>query len=292
MNKCLCAPPSYETLHDTISHLRESHPTVRVFSIGKSVLSKNIYALSLGKLETPSLFVGGIGASQWMTTLLLCRFCEDVCTALEQEDYLAGIDVARVLGNQSVVIIPCLNPDGLDRIAGGDTQGDGQRPGAPVWQANARGVDLRRNFGVGFARWQKENGGKHQNGPGPAGYGGHRPFSEPESRAAAGACISLRARQLYVLETHGEEIQYRYENRAPARAQLMAQVLALSSGYRVTTAKETALWGGLMAWYIEKMNRPGFTVRVGRGGKSPLPLAELEPIYARLVEMLLLGTFL
>lgn len=39
------------------------------------------------------------------------------------------------------------------------------------------------------------------------------------------------------------------------------------------------------------MHRPGFTIEIGRG-KNPLPIEELEPIYARLLEMLLLTMLL
>ena len=41
----------------------------------------------------------------------------------------------------------------------------------------------------------------------------------------------------------------------------------------------------------ESLHRPGFTIEIGRG-KNPLPITELEPIYARLIEMLLAAMIL
>ena len=71
----------------------------------------------------------------------------------------------------------------------------------------------------------------------------------------------------------------------------MAQVLAGSCGYRVATPKGTASHGGFKDWFIEKLGRPGFTIEVGRG-RNPLPVEELDPIYCRIIEMLLLGIML
>jgi g-D-glutamyl-meso-diaminopimelate peptidase len=84
---------------------------------------------------------------------------------------------------RSMLIIPCLNPDGIelalhgsksagamsqltDRISGGDYS---------RWSANARGVDLHRNFGAG---------GRPAGEPASGGFSGQCPMSEPESRAA------------------------------------------------------------------------------------------------------------
>ena len=49
--------------------------------------------------------------------------------------------------------------------------------------------------------------------------------------------------------------------------------------------------GGFKDWFIEKLHRPAFTVEIGRG-RNPLPVEELEPIYARLLEMLLISILL
>ena len=86
--------------------------------------------------------------------------------------------------------------------------------------------------------------------------------------------------------SQGEEIYYRYGENTPARSPLIAQALSLSSGYTLADPAGTASHGGLKDWFIEAFGRPGFTIEIGRG-KNPLPITELEPIYARLIEMLL-----
>ena len=64
--------------------------------------------------------------------------------------------------------------------------------------------------------------------------------------------------------------------------------MAASSGYRVCVPDGLASHGGFKDWFIEKFGRPGFTIEIGKG-ENPLPVQDLEPIYARLFEMMLLS---
>lgn len=71
----------------------------------------------------------------------------------------------------------------------------------------------------------------------------------------------------------------------------MAQVLASASGYKLASPEGTASHGGFKDWFIDCLHRPAFTIEIGRG-KNPLPVEELEPIYARLLEMMLISILL
>ena len=293
------APPSYDRIHRAVCELGETYPFLLAFPIGKSVLGRSIYALGFGELYRGSLFVGGVHGMEWLTTLLLFRFAEDLLRAMTTGEPLAEIDVARALENRSIVIIPCLNPDGVEisvngagsakhlcefveKVSGGDTS---------RWQANARGIDLNHNFDAGFAKVKEM---EHAAGiccPAPTRYGGTIPHSEPESLALVNFCRAMNVRQAYAYHSQGEEIYYRYGECTPARSQLMAQVLSAASGYRLAAPEAMASHGGFKDWFIEKLHRPAFTVEIGRGC-NPLPVEELEPIYARLLEMLLISILL
>ena len=151
-------PPCYANIRRAACELRETYPFVKVFPIGKSVLGRSIYAFGIGELYHGALYVGGVHGMEWLTTLLLFRFTEDLLRAIATGEPLAEIDVNRTLENRSVVLIPCLNPDGVEislngpcsakhlaefvrRVSGGDTS---------RWQANARGIDLNHNFDAGY----------------------------------------------------------------------------------------------------------------------------------------------
>lgn len=151
-------PPSYDNIRRAVCELKERFPFLKTFPIGKSVLGRSIYALGIGDVYRGTLFVGGVHGMEWLTTLLLFRFCEDILSAMTTGEPLADIDMARTLENRSIAIIPCLNPDGVEiSLHGAESAGQlcafvekASGGDASRWQANARGIDLNHNFDAGF----------------------------------------------------------------------------------------------------------------------------------------------
>ena len=283
-------PPVYENIYRAVYDLKGRFDGLRAFPIGESARGRGIFALALGDLRGATLLVGGTHGSEWLTTLLLFRFCEDLLLAQEQGGVLGEIDITKALENHSLVSVPCLNPDGVQIALGKDQPPPKSAPGSP-WQANGNGVDLNHNFDAGWELLHKMEEQEGYIGPGPTRYGGKRPHSEPETRAIAGFCLACDFRRVYAFHSQGEEIYYEYGADTPNRSRLMAEVLAASCGYKVCRPEKIASHGGFKDWFIHTMHRPGFTIEIGRG-KNPLPIEELEPIYARLLEMLLLTMLL
>lgn len=283
-------PPVYENIYRAVYDLKGRFDGLRAFPIGESARGRGIFALALGDLRGATLLVGGTHGSEWLTTLLLFRFCEDLLLAQEQGGVLGEIDITKALENHSLVIVPCLNPDGVQIALGKDQPPPKSAPGSP-WQSNGNGVDLNHNFDAGWELLHKMEEQEGYIGPGPTRYGGKRPHSEPETRAIAGFCLACDFRRVYAFHSQGEEIYYEYGADTPNRSRLMAEVLAASCGYKVCRPEKIASHGGFKDWFIHTMHRPGFTIEIGRG-KNPLPIEELEPIYARLLEMLLLTMLL
>ena len=283
-------PPVYENIYRAVYDLKGRFDGLRAFPIGESARGRGIFALALGDLRGATLLVGGTHGSEWLTTLLLFRFCEDLLLAQEQGGVLGEIDITKALENHSLVIVPCLNPDGVQIALGKDQPPPKSAPGS-AWQANGNGVDLNHNFDAGWELLHKMEEQEGYIGPGPTRYGGKRPHSEPETRAIAGFCLACDFRRVYAFHSQGEEIYYEYGADTPNRSRLMAEVLAASCGYKVCRPEKIASHGGFKDWFIHTMHRPGFTIEIGRG-KNPLPIEELEPIYARLLEMLLLTMLL
>ena len=68
------------------------------------------------------------------------------------------------------------------------------------------------------------------------------------------------------------------------------EILAKSSGYTLTSPdEEIASYGGFKDWFISEFARHGFTVEIGRG-KNPLPISQLNSIYEKIEEMLMIFT--
>jgi len=292
-------PPTYAHVCEAIDYLKSEHADLKVFPIGRSVLGREICALSVGNPMNATLFVGATHGLEWLTTLLLLRFLEDVLEGLKTGGCVSEIDVRKALRNRSLVVVPCLNPDGveialtgtssagckqafIDGISGGNTN---------IWQANANGVDLNHNFDAGWCLLKEMEVKSGIDSPAPTRYGGPHAHSEPETMAMATFCMTYQPRTLYAMHSQGEEIYYRYGDKTPDRSQLMAQILASSSGYELSTPTGLASHGGLKDWFIEKFRRPGFTIEVGRG-KNPLGLDQFDKIYNKIQEMLIIATLL
>ncbi|MCA9660591.1 MAG: hypothetical protein KC486_19780 [Myxococcales bacterium] len=98
--------------------------------------------------------------------------------------------LAALLGRCELWVIPCLNPDGYART----WAASGQAARLSELRANARGVDLNRNFprpgDAPPSRWP----GSGSDRPGDPTYRGPHPLSEPET-----ACLDafLRARPIH-----------------------------------------------------------------------------------------------
>ena len=293
-------PPLFAAQQQAAAWLGERFPWLRVFPIGRSTLGRELYAFGLGDPRGAVLFVGGVHGMEWITTLLLYRFVEDLLRCREENIPLAEMDVGRALAQRPLLVVPCLNPDGVEIALRGPAGAGRLAPlvqklaGETVpcrWQANARGVDLNHNFAAGHTLLRRMEQAAGIFGPAPTRYGGGRPHSEPETQALANLCMALQPRQAVAFHAQGEEIYYHYGPRTPARAQWMGRVLASSSGYRLAEPTGLASHGGFKDWFIQQFGRPAFTIEVGRG-QNPLPVEELSPLYARLVEMLLLAVLL
>ncbi|HIZ54849.1 MAG TPA: M14 family metallocarboxypeptidase [Firmicutes bacterium] len=289
-------PPAFNKLQQKILSLSSQYAALKSFSIGRSVLGRKIYALGLGDLRNAVLFAAAFHGQEWLTTLLCVRFVEELCRALQNKQPLFGIQPEHIFDGRGLIVLPMVNPDGVEIALHGAASAKRlkkqveaiMRKDPRSWQANACGVDLNHNFDAGFSilRQMEEEAGIH--GPSPRQYGGPRPHSEPETRAVASLCMGFGIRRVLAFHSQGEEIYYSYGDRTPENAKIIADAMAASSGYRVCVPDGLASHGGFKDWFIEKFGRPGFTIEIGKG-ENPLPVQDLEPIYARLFEMMLLS---
>jgi hypothetical protein len=175
----------YETT-DMLSDFKVKYPDlVNVFSIGKSVLGKDIWCIRITnenntKQKASCLIDGCIHGNEWeggeaclyLTEYLLINFN-------------ANETITHILNSSEIYFVPFLNPDG--------------RQANQRWNDNS--VNLDRNFDVDFGRLLPKRGGVFRLGklfgfikipyidlPGQGYWNlyencGKRPFSEPETQA-------------------------------------------------------------------------------------------------------------
>lgn len=299
MDDFFTKPPSYERTCKQCSIIKSHNPQVKLFPIGKSFLGRKIYALALGNIKDATLFAGAFHAQEWLTCSLLLRFFGEFAHAYTTQSNLLDIDICKTMEEKGLICVPMVNPDGVEIALNGPKSAKHMQRyvenimavNHKKWQANARGIDLNHNYDAGFDVLRAMEKSQGINAPSPTQYGGKMAHSEFETRAMINLCKTFDVKKVFAFHSQGEEIFYEYGTRTPSSSRLIAELLASACGYRLVHNDGLASHGGFKDWFIDKTGRPGFTIEIG-SGENPLPIEDLEPIYARLLEMMLLAVLI
>lgn len=298
MNSQDFLPFSYFELIKSVAALKNEYPFVHTAVIGKSVMGKDIPAISLGKASEYVLFAGGFHGSEHITVSLLMRFISELCNALEDDGVIEGLKVRRALFGRGLVVVPCVNPDGceisrfglsatggsrfLRRISGGDFA---------HFNANVRGVDINHNFNADWESLRVREKDAGIIGPARSRFGGYAPESEPETAAIVRLCRAGKFRHALAFHSQGEVIYAPVGEKKPPRSERMAEIMSTSSGYALEEPEGLSVGGGFKDWFIKEFCRPAFTIEVGRG-ENPLPLSQYPEIYKKIRELLMLSAIM
>lgn len=287
---------SYEDLIEKLNEICEKNDFIRMSYIGNTILSKPIPLIELGDEEAKKsvLYVSTHHASENVCTSVILAFIEDYIRSYEALKQTCGINVRYLYKMRKILIVPMLNPDGVNyRLKGvGENNPIKERVIAynegtdfTHWNANARGVDLNHNYDSGFEeykKYEKENGIT----PGKTKYSGEYPESEPEVQALASLIRFYDSKLLGILTLHsqGEEIYYKSRGECPKNVEIIARHISRMTGYSLNDAEGSASFGGLTDWCIEKLQKPSFTIECGKG-VNPLDIGQAGQIYLRLREL-------
>ncbi len=164
---------SYQESLDFLHDMEKRYPDLLdVIKIGTTYEGRDIVLVKISKdvenadKKPAMLYTGNIHAREWIGHELALKFIEFVA-----QNQSVDPELERSLESSSIYMVPCLNPDGYEY----------SREHFSFWRKNRRvnhdgtiGVDLNRNFSIGFTK----NSNTSSNV-----YGGEEPFSEAESRA-------------------------------------------------------------------------------------------------------------
>jgi hypothetical protein len=166
----------YKSYAQTQEFLKEcvlKHPEIiQIESIGKTwedrkiMLAKVSLHVKSADLKPALLYTGTIHAREWIGNELAISFIEYLL-----ENYQTNPQILEAITKNCLYIVPCLNPDGFEY----------SRKYFSFWRKNRRnnadgtyGVDLNRNFSVGFHKTNETSSNV---------YSGPFAFSEPETKA-------------------------------------------------------------------------------------------------------------
>lgn len=283
-------PMDYTVLTEKLNQLRNTY-CIDVGSIGKSFLERELWCVTLGHGQKVTLYCGAHHAQEWVTTQLLMRFIEDFSEADKNGGIYRGYKTSQVLDKCKIVIVPMLNPDGVELGMHGISKEhpfyerllrlNNGSDDFSSWQANIRGVDLNHNYNAGWGEAKMLERQYGIFGGGPTRYGGEYPESEPETAAMCRYVRTNPVDTVVALHSQGEEIYYDFEGYTPPEAMQKAQIISKITGYKLSRPEGIAAGGGFKDWFIDKFDRPGYTLEVGLG-KNPLPISDFASIYSKL----------
>jgi len=279
-------PFSSQIQEAAIKRLAAIYPCIDVSVIGYSLKNRPIHALSVGCGPVSYIYNASHHANEWITSVILTRFAEDIAQEMHPawQSWAAGNEPASIPNRfypwyerYTLHMVPMVNPDGVDIVTSGNDN---------TWKANARGVDLNSNYPAGWELARTHKYARGYTSPGPRDYVGPHPLSEPESMAMAAYTQVTDCALTLSLHTQGEVIYWMYRDYMPTGAAELAARLSKASGYELEDVPDESSHGGYRDWFIEKFNRPGYTIECGYG-ESPLPISDFNGIYKQVYPLMI-----
>lgn len=283
--------------------LAARYPFITTGEIGKSVMGKPLWSMMLGRGENRVLYTAAHHANEWITTPLILKFTEQLCRSYIEGGFIYSQSAAELLDYATLFIVPALDTDGIDLVAGELTAGEYYTAASAIaaqypqfqfpsgWKANIRGVDLNLQYPAGWEIARANKAALGITSPAPAEFVGQSPLSAPESRAMYDYTLSVRPALVLTYHTQGEVIYWRYDGYAPSGAEDIGKAFSAVSGYTLENTPYASGFAGYKDWVISALDVPAFTIEAGRG-TNPLPISDFDSIYADNLGILTLGALL
>ncbi len=283
--------PSYFLTCLTLDGLKARYPFVNLGSAGKSIMGRELWYMSIGEGETQVFANASHHANECITTPVLLKYAEDFLKAVASRETFEGANAAEISASKKLVLMPLVNPDGVDLVTGALTSDNAYYlfarsiaaeyssiPFPNGWKANIDGTDLNLNYPAGWQNAREIKGAQGFVSPAPRDFVGTAPLSAPESRAVYNFTLNNNFALTLSYHTQGGVIYWKYLNYLPKNAEEIGFELSSASGYELETTPYASGFAGYKDWYISFYNRPGYTIEAGNG-QNPLPISDFNSIY-------------
>ena len=174
---------------------------------------------------------------EWLTSMVVLKFLKEVCEKIKNKQCFCGIDLEKKFDEKGLVIIPCLNPDGVDiSLQGPAAAGNfyrfvemSSRGKSKFWQANARGVDLNHNYSAG---WNELHRMEIKNGIikslAQRDLAVHGLLANLKRFILTNFCKKNNVSSAIAFHSQGEEIYWNFGPKTPKNSLEIAEVLAVA----------------------------------------------------------------
>ena len=291
-------PITWQRCNQIILELVERYPFCRTEIIGATAFQRQLRTLVIGTGPRKVFYSAAHHANEWITTLVLLQYAEELAQAIETGGTVYGVDAKALANAVTIYMVPMVDPDGVDLVTGAVEPGsipyETARSLAEFypniafpsgWKANLLGVDLNLNYPAGWLMAREIKFSQGFTRPGPRDYVGRAPLGQLESRAMTEYTELLDPDLVLAYHAQGKEIYWQFQEYEVPGAQELGQLMADASGYRLADVPYNSSFAGFKDWFIQNFRRPGYTIEVGQG-ENPLPLEQFPEIYADNVSIL------
>ncbi|MBQ3211589.1 MAG: peptidoglycan-binding protein [Oscillospiraceae bacterium] len=280
--------------------LQARYPFISVGEAGRSFMGKPLWTMRLGQGENRVLYNASHHANEWICTLLLLKFTEELASAYAGGGLIYGQSAAEIFDYASIFLLPAVNPDGMDLCTGELQWGERYNFALNIsqqypqysfpsgWKANLQGIDLNLQYPAGWEQARENKFALGITSPAPGDYVGDRPLQASEVIALSDYTRLVDPALVLAYHTQGQVIYWQYLLYQVEGAEQIAGAFAEASGYAAENTPYSSGFAGYKDWFIKNYLRPGFTIEAGKG-KNPLPIEQFDKIYEDNLGILTLG---
>ena len=284
-------PITAESCDRMIQEIVRTYPFCRSEVLATTAFQRPIRTLVIGNGERKVIYSASHHANEWITSLVLLKYAEDLAQAIQNGAQIGGVSAQTIADTTTIYMVPMVDPDGVDLVTGaigpGNIQYDLARrlaqdyPDIPFpegWKANLLGVDLNLQYPAGWLQAREIKFSQGYTSPGPRDYVGRAPLNQFETQALAGYTEFIDPELVLAYHSQGKEIYWRFQDYEVPGAEELGQQMAEASGYTLANVPYASGFAGYKDWFIQEFRKPGYTVEVG-SGENPLPLSQFDEIY-------------
>ena len=294
-------PITSQACDDMIRAIVAAYPFCRTEVITETAFGRPLRTLVIGNGPRKVIYSAAHHANEWITSLLLLQFAEDFAQAIATNSTIAGQDAAAIGRMATIYMVPMVDPDGVDLVVDAIDPGtvayetawrlSQNYPDIPFpdgWKANLLGVDLNLQYPAGWLQAREIKFSQGFTRPGPRDYVGRAPLTQLETRALAGYTEYIDPDIVIAFHTQGKLIFWTFRDYDIPGAEELGQEFARLSGYTLADTPYESSFAGYKDWFIQKFQRPGYTIEAGLGN-NPLPIDQFPEMYTATVPIMLKG---
>lgn len=284
-------PITSKRCDEMILELVKQYPFCRSEILTNTAFQRPLRTLVIGNGPRKVIFTAAHHANEWITSLVLLKYAEELAQAFATRGNIFGIPAQQILSAATIYMVPMVNPDGVDLVTGAIQPGQiayesarqlaENYPDIPFpdgWKANLLGVDLNLNYPAGWLQAREIKFSQGYTQPGPRDYVGRAPLGQLESRALAGYTEYIDPELVLAYHSQGNVIYWQFMDYDVPGARELGEQFAAVSGYALEDTPYESSFAGYKDWFIQEFLRPGYTIEVGMG-ENPLPLSQFDEIY-------------